>query len=431
MVYTRMTYVVRHEDEMSTEFRARMGILIGDTSSPILWTLYLADFYLRGDHDDIALAGAIIANLEQADDIILLSTTAVGAQKKMTALWQWCQINFMTINAIKSFVMIFGPLPPVRPLFWFGGTEVKVTGRQTYVGLTLCSTTRNIFAEHYSNKASKTRAIGNTILGLESMIGTLPPWEGKKLYMSLMDPHLTHGCEIALDVDEGILKGLEDVQTAFLRRLLGLNKRAMLAPLYTETSVVPLRFRRLNLALRYLQYLISLPNERYARAALNDSIQLAAEGKPSWVMDLEYVLHKLPFRATLPNLKTATVEDIEQVIKCVQTGMEKYLQSCIDNSPKLYLLWGRLEPEKDSRPRHRTMCFRHYLNVSNADHRKALTRLVLSSHCLALERLRWTEHRRPSVEPHLRRCRFCQIAIESPEHALLECTANADLDTLR
>ncbi|KAF8872278.1 hypothetical protein BD779DRAFT_1452936, partial [Infundibulicybe gibba] len=282
---------------------------------------------------------------------------------------------------------------------------------------------------YYGNKASKNCAIGNAMLGLEPMIGTLPTWEGKKSYMSLMDPHLTHGCEITLDVGEGILKGLEDVRTAFLRRLLGLNKRAMLVPLYTETSVVPLRFRRLNLALRYLQYLISLPNERYAKAALNDSIQLAAEGMPSWVMDLEYVLHNLPFRAMLPNLKTATVEDIEQVIKCVQTGMEKHLQSCIDNSPKLYLLWGRVELEKDSRPRHRTMCFRHYLNVSNADHRKALTRLVLSSHCLALERLRWTEHCRPSVEPHLRWCRFCQIAIESPEHALLECTANADLST--
>ncbi|KAF8869305.1 hypothetical protein BD779DRAFT_1457832, partial [Infundibulicybe gibba] len=87
---------------------------------------------------------------------------------------------------------------------------------------------------------------------------------GQKLYMSLMDPlaHLTHWCEIALDVDEGNLKGLEDVQEAFLRRLLGLNKRAMLAPLYTETSVVPLRFRRLNLALRYLQYLISLTDKR-------------------------------------------------------------------------------------------------------------------------------------------------------------------------
>ncbi|KAF8881102.1 hypothetical protein BD779DRAFT_1445762, partial [Infundibulicybe gibba] len=47
---------------------------------------------------------------------------------------------------------------------------------------------------------------------------------------------------------------------------------------YTETSVVPLRFRRLNLALRYLQYLIPLPNECYAGAALNDSVQLAAEG---------------------------------------------------------------------------------------------------------------------------------------------------------
>ncbi|KAJ6487815.1 hypothetical protein C8R45DRAFT_257268 [Mycena sanguinolenta] len=37
------------------------------------------------------------------------------------------------------------------------------------------------------------------------------------MYMALVDPHLTHGCEISLDVDLDLLKPLEDVQTEFLR----------------------------------------------------------------------------------------------------------------------------------------------------------------------------------------------------------------------
>lgn len=44
MLYKRMAYIVRHESQMSSLFRSIIGILIGDTSSPILWTLYLSDF---------------------------------------------------------------------------------------------------------------------------------------------------------------------------------------------------------------------------------------------------------------------------------------------------------------------------------------------------------------------------------------------------
>ncbi|KAJ7192169.1 hypothetical protein GGX14DRAFT_380326, partial [Mycena pura] len=49
------------------------------------------------------------------------------------------------------------------------------------------------------------------------------------------------------------------------------------------------------------------------------------------------------------------------------------------------------------------------------------------SHCLALERLRWVAQRRPRIDRNLRLCRFCKAQIESPEHALLQCTASADL----
>jgi hypothetical protein len=44
ILYQEMSYVVRHENEMATEaFDSLMGILAGDSSSPILWTIYLSD----------------------------------------------------------------------------------------------------------------------------------------------------------------------------------------------------------------------------------------------------------------------------------------------------------------------------------------------------------------------------------------------------
>lgn len=155
MLYQRMSYVVKHRNELSQSFVSTLGILIGDNSSPILWTLYMADFHLDADSDDIKLASIIIGNLEQADDIILISTSPAGAQKKMNALWKWCGLNFMLLSAVKSLIMIFGPIPHTLPLFLFGDKPVKLKTEQTYVGITLQSTQRNIFAKYYTNKASK------------------------------------------------------------------------------------------------------------------------------------------------------------------------------------------------------------------------------------------------------------------------------------
>jgi hypothetical protein len=43
LVYSRMKYVVRHANEISSEFESLNGALIGDTASPELWNLYLSD----------------------------------------------------------------------------------------------------------------------------------------------------------------------------------------------------------------------------------------------------------------------------------------------------------------------------------------------------------------------------------------------------
>ncbi|KAJ7028809.1 hypothetical protein C8F04DRAFT_902166, partial [Mycena alexandri] len=160
-----------------------------------------------------------------------------------------------------------------------------------------------------------------------------------------------------------------------------------------------------------------------------DSVSLADDGKASWAMDLHYVIHKLPFKITLPDLKVITPKMIDKVIESVNAGLRAYLQWSIDDldAPKLYLLRGRLEPEKGGTAVLKTLQFRHYLNVVNPKHRKALTRLLLSSHGLALERLRWVELRRPRIDRNLRVCRFCKAEIESPEHAMLECDAQPDL----
>ncbi|KAJ7161637.1 hypothetical protein C8R46DRAFT_1283929 [Mycena filopes] len=112
--------------------------------------------------------------------------------------------------------------------------------------------------------------------------------------------------------------------------------------------------------------------------------------------------------------------------------MMEWLQGEIDSSDKLYLLHGRREPQKDKGPTQITSCMRHYLTmVKTQKHREAITSVLLSTHLLALEVLRYVDHAYQPVPRAERLCRFCRSEVESPEHALLTCESSTAVVLLR
>jgi hypothetical protein len=118
--------------------------------------------------------------------------------------------------------------------------------------------------------------------------------------------------------------------------------------------------------------------------------------------------------------------------KSIESGALKWLQDEVDNSVKLYLLHGRREPQKDKPPAQKTLYLRHYLfMVRTQEHREALTSIMLSTHQLAVEKLRHGDHALQPLPRHERVCRFCKTMVESPEHALLECQHSQEVLNLR
>ncbi|GLB35658.1 hypothetical protein LshimejAT787_0212230 [Lyophyllum shimeji] len=432
MLYQKMEYYVRHGGEESAVFKALIGLLTGDPASPVLWNLFMGDLVMPDDPDDVSLAATRVALMAQADDILLISRTAEGLSRKLSSLEHWCSRNFIQINLIKTVILIFGKLPTPFPQFYLGGSALTVKNTEKYVGITIRTDSRNPFEDHYTTKAGTARYCGHRIVAIEDRTGRLMPKELKQLYTARVDCHLIQGCEITPDVDDVHVNKLCDVQVSFIRQMLNLHKRSMLAPLYTETGIMPLRVRRLLLTLRFLQYVLSLDPERYAHIAFRSSVELASRGKKSWAGDLLMVMDKLPFPVPRLPLANITANIVADCIKSVEEGAEKWLQSEVDNSDKLYLLHGRKEPRKDKAPEQITLYLRHYLIlVKTRAHREALTSLMLSTHMLAVERLRWVEHGYPRVKRADRLCRLCVKEVETPEHALLDCTGNMALHALR
>ncbi|KAJ7138221.1 hypothetical protein C8R44DRAFT_728384 [Mycena epipterygia] len=119
-------------------------------------------------------------------------------------------------------------------------------------------------------------------------------------------------------------------------------------------------------------------------------------------------------------------------MKNVKSSMEAWIDSELENSARTQdILPGRLEMDSDSgKLVKKSLDFRHYLQLTSANHRQALTRMILSCHSLAVEQRRWWERGRPIVPRAWRLCHFCKTCVEDAPHAMFICNY-PDLMTIR
>ncbi|KAF5385079.1 hypothetical protein D9615_000996 [Tricholomella constricta] len=238
-LYADMNYIVRHGGALSESFTSLLGLLTGDTASPSLWNIYFSDLSIPDHVDDVRLHGRAVSHVEQADDVVLFTTSPHGLQFKVDCLSDWCSVSRLIISADKSRWSIAKASqrsqPHITTPITIAGAPIKFVTEYTYVGVTFDFATSSMFKRHCTTKASAASGISGATFTLDSFVGTVPPSDGRQLYMARVDPHLIHGCEVILDVDRAALNELEKVQRTFIRRLLHLSARSLLHPLYTET----------------------------------------------------------------------------------------------------------------------------------------------------------------------------------------------------
>ncbi|KIO25409.1 hypothetical protein M407DRAFT_75828, partial [Tulasnella calospora MUT 4182] len=244
-----------------------MGILAGDPASPLAFLLYLADFKPPSDPDDLMLLKSVISHLEHADDMALLSTTLMGLQRKLNYLARWASINLMESNPNKCNVMVFGGSYDNESPLKLYGNDIPFTDSYKYVGVVISSKGRFLFKMNYEKKAQAGRIAAAAAFSLSSTVGPIDPINGKKIYLAQIDPQLTAACDVCLDTEQAHLHELQKVQESFIRRFIGIGDKALTAFLFTETGLWPLAYRRLSIAVKFLGYIISLPESHLAKVA--------------------------------------------------------------------------------------------------------------------------------------------------------------------
>ncbi|KAF5371511.1 hypothetical protein D9615_009610 [Tricholomella constricta] len=301
------------------------------------------------------------------------------------------------------------------------GLPVKYVTEYTYVGITFDFASSSMFRTHCTTKASAASGISGATFTLDSFVGTVPPSDGRQLYMARVDPHLIHGCEVIIDVDRAALNELEKVQRTFIRRMLHLSARSLLHPLHTETGLMPIKYRRIILAVGFLNSIFRLPPNCLAYVALMDSVSLAQthyrDRQPSWVKDLVKVC------GDLPEPVFVNVDDLPGCAPglsiLIERSAKNTLQASWDDSTKLVF---RARGHDVSRRR-----LQPYLKLPDPRHRHAITQLLLCDHPLAVEQLRRRRLTTGRIERGQRLCRFCRTAVEDEVHALFGCSSSQRL----
>ena len=205
--------------------------------------------------------------------------------------------------------------------------------------------------------------------------------------MARVDPHLIYGCEVVLDENPNLVTELEEVQLTTLGRILQTSNCSMIAPLFSETGILPIRYRCAQLARRYLLYLLEA-EPPIPRKALTESQTIAHDDKTCWLTDLWHVLRNLPVPVLFNYHADLTPEYVSTVLKNVDIAARFYVRNMIMKNTRLPLLRARLDQMgNDAPPKYYTLLFRHYLKVTDPAHKFAITRLLIGGHPFAVERL--------------------------------------------
>jgi hypothetical protein len=238
-------------------------------------------------------------------------------------------------------------------------------------------------------------------------------------YHNLVDCHLTHGCDVAVDVEPTSFQPLYQLQLRLLRRILGLPYNSTIAPLFTELNLFPLQTRRLELSLKFLSYAVSLPDSDFVSLALQANSDLRSTGNPCWLMDINWAVSNLPGSCyRLPALKDLTSSSITSLINNIRLSTIRRLDNDLKNFHKLQLLKGCLEPQPKGPPLALSMHLRHYLClIKDFRHRHSLTRLLCGSLAPGMFRATPGKCTLDAGQLHPQyTCRRCNAPFETPEH---------------
>ena len=410
-------------DKFKTEFfQNNIGVMQGEVLSPLLFNLYINDLPdFISDHDSPNLNGSAIDCLLYADDLVLMSTSKAGLQRKFDKLGQYCDDWRLTVNTDKTKVMQVSngaKLPSPSSSIKFKNSPLAFINTYKYLGIVFDSVGNfNAARQNMYERGQK------ALFKLKSVIDRdfLSPKISLDLFDKTVKPVCLYGSDIWTclnvpqnntcdDFIESFLKKtqIDKVSTSFCKWLLGVHK-------YSSNFGVLGELGRHSLCIDALksviQYWKKLQTKRTQKSLLHDCLC------ESEIID---VMGGKSFKSWIRQI--CSLFGIENVLNISNHNISSKLKSSFES------MWKR-KINKDKKLR--TYCkikehFRYedYLDDLKFCERRLVTKLRISAHNFRIETGR---HTRPITPLEDRKCIQCTSGdIEDEFHVIINCPKYAE-----
>ena len=401
--------------ECSESFDCKLGVRQGECLSPFLFAMYVNDMEqnLTESGIGIPVGDMKISMLFYADDLVIFSDSPNGLQNGITALHGYCTKWKLKLNTEKSKVMVFKKgRPNVSTEWYFGPHKLSVANKITYLGI--------VFTSNGSvNRAQTTLAeqASKAVFSLYKKINTysnLTPDFMMDLFDKFIVPDLTYACEM-WGFHPSIQ--IERIHTKYCKNCLGVKKSAQNDFVYGELGRLPLINIRYVRIMKYWLNIVHGNKSLYVSALYHSSLANINVNTPHcWARSVRDLLLSIGLGEAWYNQGVGDCNTFINIFRMRIMDIAKQDWSSRLNNSSRARFYRAVKPDFGQGK---------YLEIVNVpSHRKALTKLLTSSHRLRCETGRWE---RPVVPYENRMCLVCLDKIGDEFHFLLECPRHQSL----
>lgn len=299
-LYQQSQVQIRVEDKLTPPCKITKGVITGDSISPLNFVIFINDLedYLRSHGmEGVSVTSTVdILLLLYADDLILMGSSPVDLQKKLTLLFSYCQENKMQVNESKSKVVIFrrGGRISRFDVFHYGDRRLEVCSDYNYLGILFSS--HGVFHKASQQALSKGRLAIANVKNILSNSKT-DSYEGRmKLFDAIVKTTVLYGAEVW---GCRYAEVLEKCQSQFLKTVYCLPRCTPGYMLRLEMGVVKLDFHIFKQMVEWWLKLLVMSQDRYPRICYNQLIEQDLRSsnieKYNWVSLLKTKLVQLGF----------------------------------------------------------------------------------------------------------------------------------------
>ena len=278
-LYKDTTAAVWHKEGVSESFETRIGLKQGCLLSPLLFSLYLNDL-----QDSIG-GGVLIGNLKvkllaYADDVCIISDSAVGLQSMINDLEKYCCLWNLTVNLKKSNVMIFklgGGRLAKNEKWVYKGQPIEIVKEYKYLGVKL--TSNLLMKRHLSERITSAKFGVNSLWNNFFKNNEIPISAKYEVFSAVLRAVVCYASQIwGFERYESV----EKFARFFIKRIFRLPESTPTYMLHLETGLNEIYIHTLSLHFAYIKKVMNLPEGRWPKILMHLAIKRNVWWFKSW-----------------------------------------------------------------------------------------------------------------------------------------------------